>query len=147
MLDTVGNKDQLIRDLHQWIPSHRHASVGRPRTYIQQLCTNTGCSLEELPEAMDDRDEWRYRARELQRDVMNDDNAIYIYSCSFTHTHTHTHTYIYIYIYSNFAKSPSWLGPYNIRTAPLQRSKTPPNECPGYGTKESDGEVPVMLEL
>ena len=24
---------------------------------------------------------------------------------------------------------------------------TPPNECPGYDTKQSDGEVPVMLEL
>ena len=23
--------------------------------------------------------------------------------------------------------------------------KTPPNECPGYETKQSDGEVPVML--
>ena len=23
----------------------------------------------------------------------------------------------------------------------------PPNECPGYSTKEFDGEVPVMLEL
>ena len=26
-------------------------------------------------------------------------------------------------------------------------SKTPPNECPGYDTKQSDGKVPVMLEL
>ena len=23
----------------------------------------------------------------------------------------------------------------------------PPNECPGYETKQSDGEVPVILEL
>ena len=23
----------------------------------------------------------------------------------------------------------------------------PPNVCPGYGTKQSDGEAPVMLEL
>ena len=23
----------------------------------------------------------------------------------------------------------------------------PPNECPGYDTKQSDGEVPAMLEL
>ena len=29
----------------------------------------------------------------------------------------------------------------------LQRGKTPPNECPGYDTKQSDGEVPVMQEL
>ena len=31
--------------------------------------------------------------------------------------------------------------------APLQRGKTPPNECPGYDTKQSDGEVPAMLEI
>ena len=30
---------------------------------------------------------------------------------------------------------------------PLQRGKTPQNECPGYDTKQSDGEVPVMLGL
>ena len=31
-----------------------------------------------------------------------------------------------------------------IRIHLLQRSKTPPNECPGYDSKQSDGEVPVM---
>ena len=39
-------------------PSHRQAKVGQPtRTYIQQLCADTGCSLEDPPRAMDDRDE------------------------------------------------------------------------------------------
>ena len=43
---------------------------------------------------------------------------------------------------------PSWGGGLkNIPTASLQRGKTPPNECPGYDTKQSDGEVPSMLEL
>ena len=32
-------------------------------------------------------------------------------------------------------------------TASLQRGKTPPNECPGYDTKQSDGEIPAVLEL
>ena len=32
--------------------------------------------------------------------------------------------------------------------ASLQRGKTPPpNECPRYQTKQSDGETPVLLEL
>ena len=31
--------------------------------------------------------------------------------------------------------------------ASLQRDKTPTNECPGYDTKQSDGEVPAMQEL
>ena len=35
----------------------------------------------------------------------------------------------------------------NIPAAYLLRSKTPPNECTGYDTKQSDAEVPVMLEL
>ena len=30
-------------------------------------------------------------------------------------------------------------------TAPPQRGKPGPNECPGYDTKQSDGEVPGML--
>ena len=36
----------------------------------------------------------------------------------------------------------------NTPTVSLQRGKTPPpNECPVYDTKQSDGDVPVMLEL
>ncbi len=34
-------------------PTHDRAKAGRPaRTYIQQLCEDTGCSPEDLPEAM-----------------------------------------------------------------------------------------------
>ena len=43
---------------------------------------------------------------------------------------------------------PSRLGLQNTPTATLQRENPQPtNECPGYNTKQSDGEVPVMLEL
>ena len=42
---------------------------------------------------------------------------------------------------------PSRLGLLNTPITSLQRSKTPTNECPVYDTKQSDGEVPVMLEL
>ena len=36
-----------------WIPTHSRAKAGRPvRTYIQQLCEDTGCSPEDMPEAM-----------------------------------------------------------------------------------------------
>ena len=39
--------------------SHGRAKAGRPaRTYIQQLCAVTGCSPEDLPEAIDDREGW-----------------------------------------------------------------------------------------
>ena len=47
-----------------------------------------------------------------------------------------------------FHPLPSWLGLLNIPTASLQRGKTPhSNECPGYNTKQSDGESLVILEL
>ena len=39
------------------------AKAGRPaRTYIQQLCEDTGCS----PEAMNDREKWRERVRDIR---------------------------------------------------------------------------------
>ena len=41
--------------------------AGRPaRTYIQQLCDDTGCSPEDLPEAMNDREKWRERVRDIR---------------------------------------------------------------------------------
>ena len=55
-------RDELINYVLLWTPSHRWAKAGWPdRTYIQQLCAVTGCSLEDLPEAMDDRERWRER--------------------------------------------------------------------------------------
>ena len=39
------SKDKLIRDIVLWTPSHGRAKVGRlARTYLQQLCTDTGCT-------------------------------------------------------------------------------------------------------
>ena len=50
-----------------WIPSHRRTSVGRPtKTYLQELCTDKGCSLGDQPRAMDDRDELRESAKEIR---------------------------------------------------------------------------------
>ena len=55
---------ELISDVLQWTPSHRRAKAGQPaQTYIQQLCANTGCSPENLPEAMDNREGWRERVK------------------------------------------------------------------------------------
>ena len=51
-------------------------SVGQPaRTYIQQLCTDTGCSLENLPEAMNDRDKWCARESERERERVKEIRA------------------------------------------------------------------------
>ena len=49
-------KDELISDVHRWTHSFGRAKAGQPaRTYIQQLCADTGCSPEDLPKAMEDR--------------------------------------------------------------------------------------------
>ena len=42
---------------------------------------------------------------------------------------------------------PSQIGLQNTPTASRQRSRTSPNECAGYNTKQSDGEDLVMLKL
>ena len=56
--------DEFISNILLWNPSHRWAKAERPaRTYIQQLCANTGCSLEDLPGVMDNRDRWLERVR------------------------------------------------------------------------------------
>ena len=50
------SRDELISDVLLWTPTHGRAKARRPaRTYIQQLCEDTGCSPEDLPEAMNDR--------------------------------------------------------------------------------------------
>ena len=53
--------DELISDVLLWTPSHGQARAERPaRTFIQQLCEDTGCSPEDLPEAMNNK-KWRER--------------------------------------------------------------------------------------
>ncbi len=46
------SRDELIRDV--------------ARTYIQQLCEDTGCCPEDLPRAMNDREEWWERVRDIR---------------------------------------------------------------------------------
>ena len=61
------SRDELVSDVLLWTPTHGRAKAGRPaRTYIQQLCEDTGCSPEDLPQAMNDRDKWRERVRYIR---------------------------------------------------------------------------------
>ena len=61
------SKDELISDVLLWTNSNGRGKVGRPaRTYIQQLCEDTACSPEDLPEAMNDREKWREMVRDLR---------------------------------------------------------------------------------
>ena len=64
--DCWRSKDELRSDILLWTLSHGWAKAGRPaRTYLQLLCADRGYSLEDLPGAMNDRDGWRERIREI----------------------------------------------------------------------------------
>ena len=54
-------------DILLWTPLHERAKAGRPaRTYIQKLCADTGCSLEDLQGAINNREGWRERLKEIR---------------------------------------------------------------------------------
>ena len=51
-------KQRLAGDLLLWSPNHGKRRVGRPAiTYIDQLCRDTGCLLNDLPALLQDSDE------------------------------------------------------------------------------------------
>ena len=94
------SKDELISDVLQWTPTYGCAKAGRPaRTYIQQLCEDTGCNPEDLPEVMNDREKWRERVRDIRawrRNMMMMMMMIYIY----TIIYISISLYIYIHVYT-----------------------------------------------
>ena len=86
------SKDELVSDVLLWTPTYSQAKAGRPaRTYIQQLCEDTGCNPEDL------RRRWmigRSGERWSRISVLaarHDDDDIYIY--------IYIYIYVYIYIY------------------------------------------------
>ena len=61
--------DKLIGDVLLWTPLHGRAKAGWPAwTYIQQLCADMGYSPEDLLEAMDNREGWQERVRDIHAD-------------------------------------------------------------------------------
>ena len=79
------SRDKLISDVLQWTHSYGQAKAGWPaRTYIQQLCEDTGNSPEDQPEAMNDREVRWERVRDI---------------CASCTTWWWWYIYIYIYIY------------------------------------------------
>ena len=65
------SRDELISDVLLWTPTYGRAKAGQPaQTYIQQLCEYTGCSPEDLPEAINNREQWRERVRDIRASGM-----------------------------------------------------------------------------
>ena len=78
------SKDELVSDVLLWTPTYGQAKAAvcmakqkllyvssgwsswPARTYIQQLCEDTGCNPEDLPEAMNDREKWREMVRDVR---------------------------------------------------------------------------------
>ena len=61
------SKDELLSDVLLWTPAYGQAKAGRPaRTYIQQLCEDTGCNPEDLPKATNVREKWRERVMDIR---------------------------------------------------------------------------------
>ena len=60
------SRDELISDVLLWTPTYGQAKAGRQAwTYLQQQCEDTGCSPEDLPGAMNDREKWQERVRDI----------------------------------------------------------------------------------
>ena len=86
------SRDELIRGVLLWTPTYGQAKAGRSaRTYIQQQCEDTGCSPEDQPEAMNDREKWRERVRNISAG-----DTSWWWWC----------IYIYIYIYREREREP-----------------------------------------
>ena len=105
------SRDELIRDILLWTPTYGHSKAGWPaRTYIQQLCEDTGCYPEDLPEAMNDRKKWRERVRDIRAGgttwwYIYIYIYIYILVCVcvnvYVFIYMHIYVSIYVYIYMN----------------------------------------------
>ena len=63
------SRDELRIDVLLWTPTYGRAKAGRP-AWTQQLCENSGCTPEDLPEAMDDREKWWERVRVIRAGSM-----------------------------------------------------------------------------
>ena len=61
------SKDEIVSDVLLWTPAYGQSKAGRPaQTFIQQLCDDTGCNPEDLSKAMNDRETWRERVRDIR---------------------------------------------------------------------------------
>ena len=61
------SKMELVSEVLLWQPKHGKRSRGAPATtYIKQLCQDVGCTKEDLPTLMGNREEWRELVNEVR---------------------------------------------------------------------------------
>ena len=122
------SKDELVSDVLLWTPAYGQSKAGRPaRTYIQQLREDTGCSPEDLPGAMNDREKWRERVRDIRAGRTTWwwytllPLYIYIYILPYPYIYTPLPLYIYILPYPIYTPLPLYIYilPYIYSPTPL----------------------------
>ena len=88
-------RDELISDVLLWTPAYGQAKAGRPAwTYI--LCEDTVCSPEDLSEAMNDREKWRERVRDIRGiSWFRYETFITFLTFRFSDTRRETHNFYY----------------------------------------------------
>ena len=97
------SRDELISDVFLWIPSYGQAKAGRPsQTYIQQLHEDTGCSPDDLPEVMNDREKWRERVRDIRASGTT--------FCYYSFVCTHSESFKYCYLALIYVYTFKWIG-------------------------------------
>ena len=112
----MRDKDKLMRDILPKASLHERAKVGRPaRTYIQQICADTGCSLEDLPGTMDDRDRWREGVREIRAGVMTWWRLFQVIILCTNNLLLHSIKYLYMTLKLSHINSILWMCPWCSR--------------------------------
>ena len=54
------SEEEIVKDVLLWMPNHGTTKLRRPRkTYVKQLCDDTGPTTEELKTSMKDRTTWK----------------------------------------------------------------------------------------
>ena len=61
------SRDELISDVLLWTP---HMAELKQDDQLDHTCEDTGCSPEDLPEAMNNREKWQERVRDIRASGM-----------------------------------------------------------------------------
>ena len=59
------SRDELISDVLLWTPQMAGQKQDDQHEHTFSSCEDTGCSPEDLPEAMNDKEKWRERVRDI----------------------------------------------------------------------------------
>ena len=53
------SEEEIVKDVLLWTPNHGTIKIGPRKTYVKQLCDDTGLTTEGLKTTMKDRTTWK----------------------------------------------------------------------------------------